>query len=444
MLEQLKKIKSELKSDFLQLLFFLIVVFGTKGYLLLGIPLVGYLIKNKTTNLYNIFKVGIFYKIILLLVYPYGNMKNEVFRVLLLIFLYEFVYKKNQTIIFCRKQILVNSFGILYFMSLIWNFFSDGRIESMKLYSTEYKILLLLPLLFYCYKDNSEVWESLKKLLPLFVVVIFFKLLKLKFNIHDINMIKGGIISGFSLILPYTFFTIFAEKKIVIKIINVIITILGFITILKSDARGALFSIVLGIALGVIIKFKIKGIFISFIGVLSLSIFIKSTPKLSARFTETKDFSTRSRYYLVKAGLYTFEKNLIFGSGYNNTQKYFINYSEKEFKPEKFLLNSGEINTIKNNYLRNFPDTHNIVVDHMAEFGIFGILISLFLWILIPIKILISYFKTKKNIFLGIFTSIISYLAAGMSWSIWSKHSLGVLYYIVLVTLYLVEERKVD
>lgn len=450
MLEFLGYPKLDKKLKYMELFFICVLIFGTKGYLFLElIPIIYFYIKRKEFDfkrIYELIKISLFYKLMLVLIYPYGNMLNETFRAMIGLVLYEIFYLKKRIKFIKKDNWIVLGVISIYVLSLIWNYFSPGGIESLKLYSEKYKVLLFLPILCYLYKENIRLLSMAERLLPLCIIGMFIKFIELDFNLEQIYILKGNIISVFSLIVPYTFFYIFSDKNYRIKLINTCFLILGIWIIIKAGARGALFSLIISISMGVILKYKIKGIIIALCGSFILLGIVKANPRLDNHFMKVQDFSTRSRYYLIDAGIYTFKNNIIFGSGRGNTQKYFIEYSEKEFNPHKKLIADypWEEDIVKNDYLRNFPDTHNIVVDSMAENGILGIVQVIFIWILIPFSILLTYLKKKKYIYLGIFSSFIGFISAGMSWSLWTKHSLGILYFIMLLYIYVQNSEKLE
>lgn len=450
MLEFLGYPKLDKKSKYMELLFICILIFGTKGYLFLElIPIIYFYIKRKELDLkiiYELIKISLFYKLMLVLIYPYGNMLNETFRAMIGLVLYEVFYLKKRIKFIKKDNWIVLGVISIYVLSLIWNYFSPGGIESLKLYSEKYKVLLFLPILCYLYKENIKLLSMAERLLPLCIIGMFVKFIELDFNLEQIYILKGNIISVFSLIIPYTFFYIFNDENYRTKLINTCLLILGIWIIIKAGARGALFSLIISISIGVILKYKIKGIIIALCGSVVLLGIVKANPRLDNHFMKVQDFSTRSRYYLIDAGIYTFKNNIVFGSGRGNTQKYFVEYSEKDFDPHKKLIADypWEEDVVKNNYLRNFPDTHNIFVDSIAENGVLGIVQVIFIWILIPFSIFFTYLKKKKYIYLGILTSFIGVISAGMSWSLWTKHSLGVLYFIILLYIYIQNIEKLE
>ena len=244
---------------------------------------------------------------------------------------------------------------------------------------------------------------------------------------------KCNLISILSLIVLHTFFSIFLEKNKYLKFINLTAFITGIWIILKSGACGALGGIVIGIIFGILLNRGYKGIILSLVLLFIVLIGLKFSPKIENHFLKINDFSTRSRYYLVDAGIYIFKNNVIFGSGRGNTQKYSIEYSNTAFNPEKHLKNKNEIKITKGVYLKTFPDTHNIFIDFLVEYGILGVFIAFF--IVIPFNICKQYFVTKNNEILQILISLISFFVSGMSWSLWTRHDEGIPYFLCNITM---------
>lgn len=447
-MEKLFKIDLKNKDRFLKyfmILFLLILVFGTKGSLLLGIIPLGYFFYRRKdigiTEILSIFEQGVFYKFFISLVYKYGNMRNESIRLLMLLTIINllFNFKENNFKLYKIPIILAGWF----FIGLLWNYLSPGNIESLKMFYKE-NIYLLLPFsLNVLFIKNEILLFVCKKIFPLTIFGIFSKVI----NIVKISEIKGELISVLSIVVPYTFFSIFLEKNKYLKFINLISFVIGIWIIIKSGARGALGGIVIGIVIGVILNRGWKGIIVSVILLIIVILGLQFSPKIEGHFLKVNDFSTRSRYYLVDAGIYTFKNNFIFGSGRGNTQKYFIDYSNTDFDPGKYLKNDQEIKITKEIYLKTFPDTHNIFIDFLAEYGILGIFISFFIGVILPINMCRKYFITKNNEILQILVSLISFLASGMSWSLWTRHNEGIPYFIILLwffNLFQYQDKSVD
>lgn len=420
------------------IIFLLILIFGTKGSLVLGIIPLSYLIYRKKdisiVEILNIFEQGIFYKFFISLIYEYGNMRNESIRLLLLLSIANLFLNFKKINFKLEKISLI--LGMWFIIGLFWNYFSPGNIESLKIFYKE-NIYLLIPLSLNILFIKNEILLSMgKRIFPLAIFGLFFKVI----NTIKVNEIKGNLISILSLVIPYTFFSIFLEKNKYLKFINLIAFITGTWIVLKSGARGALGGIVIGIIIGIILSRGWKGIIISGTLLFVVLIGLKGFPEIESRFLKINDFSTRSRYYLVDAGIYTFKNNIIFGSGRGNTQKYFIEYSNIDFNPEKHLKNDNEIKIVKEVYLKTFPDTHNIFIDFLAEYGLLGVFIAFFIGIVIPFNMCKEYFITKNNEILQILVSLISFFASGMSWSLWTRHDEGIPYFVILLWFFYISQ----
>lgn len=422
------------------IIFLLILVFGTKGLLLLGIIPLSYFIYRKKDiskiEILNLFEQGAFYKFFVSLIYEYGNMRNESIRFLLLLAIINlFLNYKKVDFKLCKLSITLAAW---FFIGLLWSYLSPGNIESLKIFYKE-NIYLLIPFSLNILFIKNEILLSIcKKIFPLTIFGLFFKVI----NTVKISEIKGELISVLSIVVPYTFFSIFLEKNKYLKFINLISFIVGIWIILKSGARGALGGIIIAIAIGIILNRGWKGIIVSGVSLVIIVLGLQFSPKIGERFLKINDFSTRSRYYLIDAGIYTFKNNFIFGSGRGNTQEYFIEYSNTNFNPKKYLKNDNEIKITKEIYLKTFPDTHNIFIDFLAEYGILGIFITFFLGIIIPIDICRQYFIIKSNEILQILVSSISFLASGMSWSLWTRHNEGIPYFIMLLWFFSIIQYK--
>lgn len=142
MIEFLGYPKLDKKSKYMELLFICILIFGTKGYLFLElIPIVYFYIKRKEIDLkiiYELIKISLFYKLMLVLIYPYGNMLNETFRAMIGLVLYEILYLKKNIKFIKKDNWIVLGVTSIYILSLIWNYLSPGGVGSLKLYSEKY------------------------------------------------------------------------------------------------------------------------------------------------------------------------------------------------------------------------------------------------------------------------------------------------------------------
>ena len=426
-------------KSLLEILFMIFFIFGTKAlfipaFIFLGIFIYKEYYKEKKKNLIDIFntlKTAVFYKFLLSILYPYGNIDDESFRMLILIYIIDSVYK------FKIKKFKISyfSYGVLslFTLGIIWNYFSFGGIESVQEYIYRNINLLLPVLLLDVYYSEKKYIKITKYIIPLTGLGIFIRYFE---NMDTVYILKGGMISLFSVILPFTLFFIFDLKNKKWKIFYSIIAILDIALIIKLGARAGLFGTLITVILILLISQNLKRILLFIVIVLIFLFGMTRIPNIENHFFRYRDFSTRSREYLIRAGVYCFEKNPVFGVGSGNTQKYFIEYSETKFLEENKLKNESEINTVKNHYLRYFPDTHNIIVDFMAQNGIYGILFSVLLCMALPLYIMYIYLKTRKTKYLKYLGSILGFLVTGQSWSLWTKHNIGVIYLIIIIIMF--------
>lgn len=95
-----------------------------------------------------------------------------------------------------------------FIIGLFWNYLSPGNIESLKIFYKE-NIYLLIPLSLNILFIKNEILLSMgKRIFPLTIFGLFFKVI----STAKVYEMKGNLISILSLIVPYTFFSIFLEK----------------------------------------------------------------------------------------------------------------------------------------------------------------------------------------------------------------------------------------
>lgn len=426
-------------KSLLEILFMIFFIFGTKVLFIPAFIFFGILVykeyykekKKKLIDIFNTLKTAVFYKFLLSILYPYGNIEDESFRMLILIYIIDSVYKVKIK----KFKISYFSYGILslFILGVVWNYFSFGGIESVKEYIYRNINLLLPVLLLDVYYSEKKYIKITKYIIPLTGLGIFIRYFE---SMNTVYILKGGMISLFSVVLPFTLFFIFDLKNKKWKIFYSIIVMLDVVLIIKLGARAGLFGTLITFVLILLISQNLKRILFFITIVLILLFGMTRIPNVENHFFRYRDFSTRSREYLIRAGAYCFEKNPVFGVGSGNTQKYFIEYSETKFLEENKLKNESEINTVKNHYLRYFPDTHNIIVDFMAQNGIYGIIFSVLLCMILPLYIMYVYLKTRKIKYLKYLGSVLGFLVTGQSWSLWTKHNIGVIYLIIIIIMF--------
>lgn len=417
----------------------IILVFCTKGYLVLAIFPLGYLFYKKETTkeeFFRIFKEAAYYKFMVFLFYKYGNMEKEAMRMLFTVFFIEIVYFKKK--INLKSNVLPMLFIGWYTLGIVWSYFSPGGIYSLNVFYKKYYYLLLPFILNILLEDKEKIVKYTKILFSVSIIGFF---IDTGLGTDDIVTYKSATVAVLPLITTYSFLGVFTEKNVKVKIMNLLLSSLGFFIVIKSEVRGALLALIIGCLIGLILRFKWKGIILSLLLFGGAYFSLREIPKYRERFFVTETTTTRLRISLRKAGIYTFKKNIIFGSGVRNSQKYFKEFAETDFKPESYLKDSNEI--VRTRYeLNNFPDSHNIFIDYLSEYGVLGILICLLLLIYIPLDLFLFYLKGNRDGSIRLLGSIGAFYAAGLSWSIWARHSEGVPYFITILWFYFYTKSK--
>lgn len=449
MIEIYEKLKEKSKLEILFMIFF---IFGSQVVLAISIIfliLIMFQEKNKKgkikwENILFLLKEGVFYKFLLSIVYPYENIATESFRGIILIFLIDVFYKRK-----CKEFELKNKIGIIslgfYILGIVWNYFSLGGVESIKVYIEINKFLLLPLVLGSLYFETNEKEEKIRYIeytLPLAMVGYFFDRIdfdKIKYSMY---VMKGGMISISSTIIPFSVYFCLEKKDRREKIIYLLVVLINVYLVIKSSARAGLYSFLISIFLVAILSQKIKNI-LKICIILCLFVFsLDKVFNIQERMFRYTDLSTRSREYLIRAGVYSYSKSPVFGVGSGNTQKYFIEYAENGFLENNRLKNQKEIQQVKEKTLKKFPDTHNIIFDFIAENGVYGAFFSILLFFMLPCKMLCDYLKKKSSNLLKYVGGVLGFIISGQAWSIWTRHNQGVIYLIIIITIYFYKVKK--
>lgn len=189
--------------------------------------------------------------------------------------------------------------------------------------------------------------------------------------------------------------------------------LLGLTNILYMKTRAVWVGLFLGQL--VIVFFNKKRLyFILSILIILMIIFIgKGTYlKRAESIVNTKtDTSNTTRMKLWKAGIYTFENNIIFGAGAknDNSTPFFKKYIEK--KSLKIFHFNG--------------DPHNMYISFFSEYGLGGILYIILLFYIIPKEFYIYYKRRKRfdldGIFYGVIGMMTGFYIVGIFWNIWYR-----------------------
>ncbi|BDU49682.1 O-antigen ligase family protein [Haliovirga abyssi] len=189
--------------------------------------------------------------------------------------------------------------------------------------------------------------------------------------------------------------------------------LLGITNILYMKTRAVWVGLFLG-QLAIMFFNKKKRYFILSIVIILIIAFIGKETYL--RRAESignikTDTSNTTRMKLWKAGIYTFENNIIFGAGSNNDNStpFFKQYIiKKSFKIFHF---NG--------------DPHNMYISFLAEYGLGGLLYMILIFYIIP-KEFFRYYKARKRfdldgIFYGVIGMTIGFYIVGIFWNIWYR-----------------------
>jgi len=253
------------------------------------------------------------------------------------------------------------------------------------------------------------------------------------------GVVSDGRVSSVTIgvtIYSYFFTQLLMARKPVTKFISLLCCSMWIYITIISEGRGTFLAIAIVTILIIIFVYKKRALlFLPIIACVGMILF-SSNLKIVERFKvltngDMKNNTSYARIALIKAGLYTFEKNIIFGSGYNNTQKYFIEYRDKNFTGE----NEGALYGMNRYELGKMPDSHNIIIDYLAISGIFGIILSFFYIIFVPIVSLKDYLKKNYKEAILCFAGFMSFVLGGMTWSTLTRHPKGVPFLVFLLLL---------
>ncbi|MGF6905617.1 O-antigen ligase family protein [Fusobacterium sp. PH5-44] len=442
----------------LSYILFLLVTFTYKGtMLLIAIPLFLLIKKSRTENIKEILYVFGFYAMTrILFSMTFGNISMQVqgLRMLLGVnILLAFLSSKKIKGILSdlkrllkKEQILAYIF-VMVFAGCLWNMFSSGGIKSGISYFKNMQIFLL------CFLGIPYI-KLLDKLSKLFFITIIISTILCTIEIAlllNSNKIEEVYANGKTLSLTvgivsysYLLIQLLLSRKIFMKVLYLCCIFMWWWITLISGARGSAIAFLVSSVVSIVLICKKKSLLYFPVVLVLLFFMLSSNNSLSSRFKylldgKIKDNVSYGRIALMKAGMYTFKNNIIFGAGYNNTQKYFIEYkniyySDKNNKSPLYKMNQRE--------LENFPDSHNIIVDYLATLGIFGLFLSGFFILYIPLISLLDYFKMDYIESLVCFVSFLSFSVGGMTWSILTRHTKGISFLMMLLLLLICRRNK--
>lgn len=437
------------------LILFIMVVFTYKGFMvLIGIPLVVLIKKCKKYSLKNITYIFGYYSIMrILFSMIIGNSSIQIqgFRMLLFSNIMFILFsKKKMTDIWKDFKLFIGVEKIFIYviavilLGTIWNYISPGHIKSAIKYFQNMQIWFLCILMLPYMKERKRIKNAFYLMIVLTTVLIFYETLNNKeIGAAIINSRIKSVTIGIT-IYSCSFIKILIEKKLHLRFLYLSCCGIWIYLITYSGGRGSAIAVIFSSIFSLILIYR-KRIYLCIPIILTVgSVFFYSNNRLNVRFKELKnrDFKNNASYAriaLINAGIYTFNQNIIFGSGFDNTQKYFIEYRDLEFKN---INNKNRFYGMSYTELTKFSDSHNIIIDYMASCGLFGIVLSFLFMAYIPIISLKDYIK--KNIVEGLYCSagFLTFLVGGMTWSTLTRHPKGIPFLVFLLILYLYRKRE--
>ena len=433
--------KIEKKSDKVIILFFLIsVVFLYKTYLLVSLLPLYLIIKNKILKssdlLEFIGKIGLL-KFIGSFILTYSNMQNESIRLMLISITLLYLYS-NKKIKFGDKQIMICLF-LWLFGGIFWNFVSPGGIESAKFFYETNKLIIAL----FCIINIMETDKIVKYLSVYTIYRYLYIVIKLP-NDGLRSMYSSITTSIIPIVSVYLFYCFLVEKKKLLKTIYIVSTLTGIYLLGLTTSRGATLSIIIILVLMLIIKYKKKSIKYLLFFILLIFLFLSKSERFEKKISNLNDRSNLGRIELYKASFYAFKESPIVGVGRGNTLIYFNKYMDKVKEKYNLIEDKESKKALKlkqtlsyDRMIRNFPDSHNIIIDFITENGLLGLLMIYILFILIPYKLIIWAKKFDTEDYLLLLCFLLVFNLVGLTWSIWTRHTQGIKYFYLFLGLIL-------
>lgn len=211
------------------------------------------------------------------------------------------------------------------------------------------------------------------------------------------------------------------QKNKFLMIFNILVIILGALSVLFAKSEGAILSILLSTIFILFLYTKEKLTFIfSFIIIVTTLFFIPKTQKFLDEKIFLKDYSGRIRYQMWVETKNMLKDNFIFGSGLNNYQN----------KIQLYKLNK--------NY-ETFLYPHNIILNFWCELGFFGLLIFIFIFYIFFKK---CYLLKNKNkiLSISISSSMTALIIHGLVDVPYFKNDLSILFWTIISLVIILEK----
>jgi putative inorganic carbon (HCO3(-)) transporter len=338
-----------------------------------------------------------------------------------------------------RTFILLTAYGVVFGASLLYAVNFDKSMESLQDYIKDAAIALLLVLLIRRISTlRNVIWTLLMVGLFVSLINIFqfytgtFTNAYYGFAQADMQSILGNTddwrIAGpigdpnyFALILlvlvPMAMERTMNEKRLVLKILAGIALVAIFLTVILTYSRGAFVALII---VGGIMVLRTPGKPLPFLLIGALLVFLAiqfAPPNYTARMRTifsilpgnqerfSKDYSIDARSSEFIISLEMFKDNPLFGVGKNNYTSRYIEYSIK----------TGADPT------RIATAPHNLYFEALAETGLFGFLIFMYIVYQMVFQLFSAHQKLKEikmhdkgKLLRGVIYGILAYLAGSL------------------------------
>ena len=456
----MKKIRIDFLQDYIPIieeekmwsyiLFFTVVFTYKVSMFLISIPFIVFMIKMKKENKRKFPYIFGYYSIVRILfsmVVENRSIQAQGLRMLFLVWILTIIFsgKNIKSLILDLKEILIKEKIIKYifvivFWGTLWNFLSPGGKASGFGYFNNIQIWLLCFLAMPYMKEKRKIEKLLWLVMVFSTLLNFYEILNLYANRNFHQVLSNGRVNSITVgisIFSYFFLKILLPNKLGIKMISIIGCLMWIVMILLSGGRGSALAILFSVIFSIILICKKKALIYIPILISLCMLLLHSDLDLAKRFRhlsnmDMKNNTSYARIALVKAGIYTFKKNVVFGSGFGNTQEYFIQYRDIKLSD---VTEKGLLYGMNQRELENFPDSHNIIIDYLASTGLFGVVLSIFFIFFIPTISLKDFIRRNFQEGLYCFMVFMTFNVGGMTWSTLMQHTKGTSFLVIMLLL---------
>ena len=332
---------------------------------------------------------------------------------------------------------------LILISSYIAIFFSSKTVKAFGIFKSYFlESLFLFVILVFTIRTKSQFKKIIYSLGILSILIFFLGLyqkLTGDFVYNTTNIIESSRITTFFgypnanglILLPIFFLTLlnlFEDKKIYLKIFNILVLVLSVITIFWAKSESAIVAIIAGILISISFKLfnnKKFFIFVSSCVIIVAFIFpftIRAPYKIDEPGTKVysvqeklllKDLSGQVRRQMWKETIDFIKDNPITGAG-------LVSYQDKVASYHKF------------NYIEIFLYPHNIFLNFWVTLGLLGVIS--FFWLIIAVfRVCIkSYFNSSKEQIFILLTMLVT-IIQGIVEVPYFKNDLSIIWWLIIL-----------